>query len=380
LGQAPKEESLKISKSSSAGKAKTMDELMAKQTMELVVPKKGDHVKGIIVAKNNRSLAIEIGSKTEALVADKEFEVAREYVDELKVGEEIEAIVVSSDNDRGQVLLSLKQAAFDAKWELFEAAQKENAPVDVKGIDVNKGGLIVLSHGLRGFIPSSQFGKKYLGKFQTLRGSDLKAKVIEVDREKNRLIFSERHVSEAQEIAQREKALTQVEAQAVYEGVVSGVMPFGLFVTVEVPLEKKGETAQVEGLVHISEISWEKVEDPREYHKANDKIKVKVLGTDEQTGKLNLSVKQLSEDPWEKIEEKYPVGTTFAGTVTRMESFGVFINVEPGVDGLMHQTKMEKGKSYQKGDKLTVTVESVSGADRRMSLSPVLTQVPITYK
>ena len=93
-----------------------------------------------------------------------------------------------------------------------------------------------------------------------------------------------------------------------------------------------------------------------------------------------MSVKQLSEDPWEKIEEKYPVGTTFAGTVTRMESFGVFINVEPGVDGLMHQTKMEKGKSYQKGDKLTVTVESVSGADRRMSLSPVLTQVPITYK
>jgi ribosomal protein S1 len=158
-------------------------------------------------------------------------------------------------------------------------------------------------------------------------------------------------------------------------------MPFGLFVTVDVSLsDKQDDLAQVEGLVHISEISWEKVSDPRDYHQVGDKIKVKVLGTDDQTGKLNLSIKQLSDDPWLSIEERYPVGTTFTGKVSRVESFGVFINVEPGVDGLMHQTKIERGKAYEKGEAITVNVESIASKERRMSLSPVLTEVPVTYK
>jgi ribosomal protein S1 len=153
-----------------------------------------------------------------------------------------------------------------------------------------------------------------MGKLPSLKGETFKVKAIEVDREKNRLIFSERHVSEAKELAQKDLAIEAVREGEIYEGVVSGVMHFGLFVTVEVPVKDengKDSTGYIEGLVHISEISWEKVNHPRDYHKVGDRVKVKVLGIDERTNKLNLSIKQLEEDPWSTLAERYAAGTTF---------------------------------------------------------------------
>lgn len=359
----------------------TMEELLSASDYTLVVPQRGDSISGTITSISKKSMTIDIGAKTEGFVVDKEFALAKEYISNLTVGDTIEAQVVSSENDHGQVMLSLKQAAMDAKWSYFEQALENNEPLVVKGVDVNKGGLIVSINGVRGFVPSSQFGKAYIGKYHQLKGKDVKVKVIEVEREKNRLIFSERHVSEAEELAQREAALSSVAAGEIYEGVVSGVMPFGLFVTVEIPVAESKETlGHVEGLVHISEISWEKVNNPGDYHKVGDRLKVKVLGIDEDTGKLNLSIKQLSDDPWKGIDTQYPVGTTFTGTVSRKEQFGIFVNVEPGVDGLIHMSKLTPSDTYEVGDEVTVTVESVDSNQRRMSLSPVLTEVPMGYK
>jgi ribosomal protein S1 len=227
-------------------------------------------------------------------------------------------------------------------------------------------------------------------------------------------------VSEAKELAQKDMAVKKVEIGGTYEGVVSGVMHFGLFVTVEIPVDAKAKTAKkaakadatdateaeatpeaateeitateeapkadaqnvgyVEGLIHISEISWEKVNHPKDYHKIGDRLKVKVLGIDEKTGKLNLSIKQLQQDPWHKIAEAYPVGTTFTGKVTRIESFGVFVNVEPGVDGLIHASKLDPSRELKVGEEVIVNVESVMPDQRRMSLSMVLTEVPMGYK
>ncbi len=150
--------------------------------------------------------------------------------------------------------------------------------------------------------------------------------------------------------------------------------------TVEIPVEDQEAIGHVEGLVHISEISWEKVAHPKDYHQVGDRIKVKVLGIDEKTGKLNLSIKQLSDDPWQGIDDRYQPGTTLTGVVSRVESFGVFVNVEEGVDGLIHSSKLEPGSELKKGDEITVNVESVDPDQRRMSLSLVLTEVPVGYK
>lgn len=376
---APKE------KAKTASKPKTMEELLSATNYTLNVPQRGQTIKGRITAIGRKSMTVDTGGKTEGIVADKEFDVAKDYITALTVGDDIEAQVVSEENNQGQVLLSLKQAAFDARWDYFAQAMDKDEVLEAKGVDVNKGGLIVLVNGVRGFVPSSQFGKELVGKYMQLRGKTIKVKAIEVDREKNRLIFSERHVSEADEIAQKSQALDAVKVNEVYEGVVSGVMPFGLFVTVEVPLSEAettdGETkGQVEGLVHISEISWEKVTHPRDYHKVGDRIKVRVLGLDDRTGKLNLSIKQLSDDPWVEIDKRYEVGMSISGVVSRVEAFGAFINVEPGVDGLIHSSKLDSDSQLKKGDNVTVNVESVDPEQRRMSLSLVLTELPMGYK
>ncbi len=359
---------------------KTMEELLATSGHAFNVPKKGTVVTGTITDKTKKMLLVDIGSKTEGIVCDKEFDAAADYIDELTIGSQIDAIVASTENNQGQVMLSLKKAASDAKWDYFIKALEDETVLEAKGVDVNKGGLIVVVNGTRGFVPSSQFGKDLVGSFATLKGKKVQVRAIEVDREKNRLIFSERHVSEAQEIAQKAEALEQVEINKIYSGVVSGVMHFGLFITVEVPIVGSETVGHVEGLVHISEISWEKVTHPKEYHKVGDRVDIKVLGVDERTGKLNLSIKQLGDDPWKGVEDRYQVGTTVTGTVSRVEQFGVFVNVEAGIDGLIHSSKLEQGHALKKGDEITVHVESVDSVQRRMSLSLVLTEMPVEYR
>lgn len=358
----------------------TMEELFAATNYTLTVPKRGATVSGVITNKQKKALLIDIGAKTEGVVGDKEFDLAADYIDHLNIGDKVDAVVLSTEGDRGQVLLSLKQAALDAKWDFFTDAMEKDEVLEAKGIEVNKGGLIVIVNGVRGFVPSSQFGKQHMGNINRLKGETIKVKAIEVDREKNRLIFSERHVSEEKELAHRAQALQSVKVGEIYEGVVSGVMHFGLFVTVEIPVDGTKETGSVEGLVHISEISWEKVNNPKDYHKVGDRVKVRVLGIDEQTGKLNLSLKQLTDDPWKDIADRYSAGTTFTGTVSRVESFGVFVHVEAGVDGLIHSSKLDPNAQLKKGDEVTVTVENVDPAQRRMSLSMVLTELPVGYK
>ncbi len=379
-GAEPKPESKLKATSPDFKKPQTMAELLAQTKTTIIVPQRGQTIAGVVKTKTRKQLIIDIGAKTEGVVSDKEFDLASDYIEELKEGDKIEAVVLTNVTERGQILLSLKQAAMDAKWDFFTQAMKDDRVLEAYGIEVNKGGLIVTVEGMRGFVPSSQFGKGYMGKIRTLRGQTVKVKAIEVDREKNRLIFSERHVSEADEIAHRDQALANVKEGEIYSGVVSGVMPFGLFVTVEVPVVDGQEAfGHVEGLIHISEISWEKVNDPKDYHNVGDRIQVKVLGIDPESGKLNLSLKQLSDDPWVEIGEKYPVGTTFTGRVSRIEPFGVFVNVEPGVDGLIHSSKLDGATTYTKGDEITVTVESVEPGQRRMSLGPVSTSVEM-YK
>lgn len=357
----------------------SMEELLELTETEIRVPKRGDVVEGVVTDVNKKMVLVDIGAKTEGMVIDKEYDATKELIGDLAVGDTVSVYIASPENDRGQILLSLKRAAIDRKWQQFAEYMETGKTVEVNGIEVNRGGLIVMAEGIRGFVPSSQFGKDYLGRMDQLLEKTFEVAVIEVDKEKNRLIFSEREVSEAEEIQNKNKALSIIEIDGIYEGIVSGIMPFGAFVTVTVPLEgEKEKVGQIEGLVHISEISWEKVNDPNDYFTQGDKVKIKVLGVD--NGKLNLSVKQLSEDPWIKILKKYEPGTIVKGKVTRVEPFGVFVTLEPGVDGLIHISKIEAGKEPEVGKDIDVVVDSVDVENRRMSLGMVLTELPVMYK
>jgi ribosomal protein S1 len=352
----------------------TMEELLATSGYTLSVPKKGETLKGLVTAVTRKMVMVDISAKTEGIVADREYDFAKEFIETIKVGDEIDVYVASDENERGQILLSLKRAMFDKLWTMLDDYLKNEKEVVVKTVELNRGGMIVRWQGLRGFIPSSQFGSTYAGNLQGLVGKDISVKPIEVDREKNRLIFSEKHVSEAAVMEQRESALKAVKVGNTFSGSVTGVLSFGAFVAVVVG----GIT--VEGLVHISEISWEKVDDIHKYLKVGDKVEVKVLGVEEGTGKLNLSMKQLQADPWSLVAEKYAAGTTVKGTVSRSAPFGVFVNFEPGVDGLIHVSRIGSFGELTPGEQIEVLVENVDPEHRRMSLGPVLKEVPVGYK
>lgn len=243
--------------------------------------------------------------------------------------------------------------------------------------------MVVKVGEIRGFVPASQFGEKYLGNMELLVGKNFKAKVIEVDRAQNRLIFSEKLISDAEGLAIKGEALEDVEVGSSLRGIVSGIMPFGVFVTVNVPVKDKTkakENAKVEGLVHISEISWEKVEDPNVIFKVGQEVDVRVIGIDKEVGKLNLSIKQLSGDPWKDIETKFAVGTKHKGKIVRMAPYGIFVNFDKGIDGLIHVSKQPQGKEFKVGEEVDVYVEMLDAKTRRMSLGVVLTEVPVEYR
>lgn len=368
-------------KSEGGGKASSMEELLDKTEHKINAPQRGDVVKGLVTHVSKNLVLVDIGAKTEGMVIGKELDVAKDLIEDLSVGDEIEVYVKDPENDYGQILLSLRQAAEDRRWEKFTEWLETDKALEVKGVETNKGGLIVSIDGRRGFVPSSQFSQEYLGKQETLVDKRFKVQVIEVDREQNRLIFSEKAVSEAAEEAQKDEALKQVEKGDVLEGVVSGIMPFGVFATVSVPLEDDKENeGRLEGLVHISEISWEKVDDPNKHYSVGDEIKVQVIGIDEDTGKLNLSIKRLKEDPWDDIKKKYAEGTKHTGEVVRLAPFGVFVNFEPGIDGLIHISKMPADREFEVGEEVEVYVEKLDVENRRMSLGVVLHEVPVGYK
>jgi small subunit ribosomal protein S1 len=356
----------------------TMEELLAQAGYEIRGLKRGSVLEGTITEKSRRALFIDIGAKTEGIVFDRELKEARDLVRELEVGDKISVMVTQPENDSGQIVLSLKRAALDRAWAFFEEKLKTSEPFEVQGREMNKGGLIVNTRGLQGFIPSSQFSRDLVGKINTLMGKMVKVKIIEVDRAKNRLILSERAVSEAEMLAAQKEVLEKVKVGEVFEGKITAVMPFGFFVKVNLGKGKKATF--LEGLVHISEISWERVGEIGEFGKVGDGAKVKVLAIDEKSGKLNLSLKQLTPDPWEGIEKGYTKDKKAKGKVNRVTPFGVFVTLKPGIEGLVHISKIPAGASYKVGEEIECFVDSIDPENRRMSLGVVLKEKPVGYK
>ncbi|MCL4360196.1 S1 RNA-binding domain-containing protein [Patescibacteria group bacterium] len=357
----------------------TMEELLAATGYRLTGLKKGDVVEGTIARISPKEMTIDIGRKTDAVVIDRELENYKDILMHLNVGEKVSAQVIVEENDRGQPVLSLRKSIFEKRWNDLAAAQKNGTPIEVLFKEPVRGGILAEYGGLRGYIPQSQLDAATLKQADKLSGRKADVKVLEVDRETNRLVFSQRAVAEGETLAKQKELLALLKVDDTVQAAVTGIVPFGVFARIHV-IRKDGTTEEVEGLIHISEIAWEKVGDPGQYLKTGDSIKVKIIGLDTQTGKITLSLKQLLPDPWEHVLDQFPKESMVKGTVSRVSPIGIFVTLLPGVEGLIHISKISPGEEPKEGDEITCLVEDVQPDKRKISLSMALTEKPIGYR
>lgn len=356
----------------------TMEELLAATGYQLKGVRKGNVVPGVITRVTPREITVDIGAKTEGVVIDRELENYKDALMALKPGNKVVAQVIVAENDRGQSVLSLRRFIFEKCWEDLAKFQKSGEPVEVILKEPVRGGILVDYGGLRGYIPQSQLDSSLARQTDRVTGRRAQVKVIEVDKDTNRLVFSQRAAAESENLAKQKELLEVLKVGETIESVITGIVPFGAFAKLNVT--KDGETREVEGLIHISEIAWEKVENPTQYLKAGDKVKVKIIGLDKETGKLTLSLKQLLPDPWEHVLDMFAKDSSVKGTVSRVTPYGVFVTLSAGIDGLIHISKVAPGEEPKVGEEIACIVEDVQPEKRKISLSMTLTEKPIGYR
>lgn len=364
----------KNSESSKKREPQTMEELLSQTGYVPRGLKRGEKVEGKVTQITSKAIFLDIGAKSEGIIVDKEYELAKDFIKTLKAGNKVEARVLSPEDKSGQILLSLRGLAQKAAWENLLKKKKTGEEIEVRGKEVSRGGLVVETSGILGFIPTSHLRSSWQTKLGTLVGQKMKVKIIEADETQNRLICSEKAVSEAEKLAKTAKILKKVKIGEVFSGEVVGIAPFGIFVQI------KRDEFELEGLVHISEASWEKVEDPNKLFSVGDKVKVMVIGIDEESFRLALSIKKLVPDPWQEKVKKYKVDSQVSGKVIRLAPYGAFVELEEGVEGLLHISKIPAEKKINVGDKVSCFVEAVEPEKRRLSLGLVLKKKPVGYK
>ncbi len=362
-----------MSKSSKVKKdSSVMSKLLEGKSIKLKEFKPGDVVEGVVVSIGKNEVLIDVGAKSEAILPVNELADAPEYRN-LAVGSPLVAKVAQAENDQGYLVLSIRKAEKERKWSEAEEAFETGHPLEATIIEYNKGGLLCDVSGLRGFIPLSHLDRVHftndVAKFaagseaelkeslKVLAGKTLKVKVIELDTEKNRFVLSEKEALETYSQTAREEKLSDIKIGDTMEGVVTGIMPFGVFI----------DLGGVEGLVHISEIAWEKVNHPSDYFSVGKSIKVQVLGVDEVSKKLALSVKRLIPNPWETVDSRYKIGDKIKGTVSKIVPFGAFVTLEKGLDGLIHIS--EADGPLAEGEQVEAIVTQVDGANQKLALS-----------
>lgn len=343
---------------------------------------RGQIVKGTIVAVLENELVVDIGGRTEGIVAGKELKLDGVKL-ERKVGDEILVYVVKPENDKGQIELSVRRTGTARRWYDLATAKEKNTPITVKVVEANTGGVIVdIYGGIRGFIPSSHLNpmrltadhsgadkqdamQKAQVKLAELIGEEMDVVIMEIDREKGRVILSEKYVNSDYGPQNSSEALENVAVGSTLEGSVSGIRPFGLFVNAQ----------GVEGLVHLSEISWDKVTNPADHFKSGDPVKVQVIGIEENGKRIAFSIKRLLPDPWIAVIEKYEIGQIIKGEVTKVVDYGAFVRVEDGLNGLIHISELsnklvkDPTEVVKVGETIEVKIISMSKDDRHLGLS-----------
>ncbi len=331
--------------------------------------KVGDVVTGEVLAVDNDNQAV-IGLHTgeEGVVPAREYSDDRNInlADELKVGDSVKAVVISnvtSDKEGVSYLLSKKRLEARKAWENLSFGEGDT--VDAKVINAVRGGLVVDVNGVRGFVPASMVADRFVSDLNQFKNKDIKAQVIEIDAAKARLILSRKAVAAQERAAQLAEAFEKLSAGEVVEGKVARLTDFGAFV----------DLGGVDGLVHVSEISHDRVKNPADVLTKGETVNVKILALDAEKGRISLSIKATQPGPWDKVAEEAPAGTVLEGTVKRVKDFGAFVEIFPGIEGLVHVSQISHkrienpSEVLKSGDKVQVQVLDVKPAEERISLS-----------
>ena len=347
--------------------------------------RRGDVLVGTVVQITSHQIVVDVGSKSEGIIAGKELErLPRDVLAELKVGDEVTTFVVSPEDGDGNIVLSLSRAQTEKDWHEAEELFKTQTVFEGQVAGFNKGGLIVKVGKVRGFVPASQLVSAPGGRleaaegegsedikpdklFQPLVGKKLQLKVIEMDRARNRLILSERAAMRDWRKVQKEKLLSELHEGMQLKGRVISLADFGAFV----------DLGGADGLVHLSEISWKRVNHPREILKVGQEVEVEVLNVDHDRKRIGLSLKRMEADPWSTIEARYKIGQLVEGTITKLAKFGAFARIkgDDEIEGLIHISELSDGRInhpkevVKEGQVVTLRIIRIDPDKRRLGLS-----------
>jgi len=339
----------------------------SQEEMEQIVSlKKGDTVKGTIVKIEDNQAYVSIGYKYDGVIPIRELSSVHldSIADAVQVGQEVETKVVSIDDEKERLVLSKRAIDSENAWDELQARLDSQETFEVTVADVVKGGLVV-DVGLRGFIPASMVERHFVEDFSDYKGRTLRVKVKEIDKENNKVILSQKDVLDEEFEANKQKVMAGLAEGQVIEGTVQRLTQFGAFVDV----------GGVDGLVHVSEISWSHVDKPADVLSEGDKVKVKVLKVDPEKGKISLSIKAALPGPWDSASEQFHIGDIVSGEVKRLVNFGAFVEIAPGVEGLVHISQISHkhiGTPFEvlkEGQTVQVKILDLSASEKRASLS-----------
>jgi small subunit ribosomal protein S1 len=323
-------------------------------------------VTGHVVRIDKDEVLVDIGYKSEGVIPANELSIRKavDPNDEVHLGEEVDAIVMTKEDQDGRLIMSKKRARFEKAWRRIETAAESGEPVEGTVIEVVKGGLII-DLGVRGFLPASLVDIRRVPNLDEYMGTKIETKVIELNRSRNNVVLSRRAVLEEERKEVRQQILDRLQPGLVVEGQISNIVDFGAFVDLD----------GIDGLIHISELSWSHVNHPSEILNIGDTVKVKVLDIDRDRQRISLGLKQTQEDPWQRIVDTYNVGDELAGKVTKVVTFGAFVEILDGVEGLVHISELaphhveSPREIVHPGDEIRVKILEIDSERRRLSLS-----------
>lgn len=349
--------------------AMTMEDVLASESTEHQMVSRGDIVDGTIVFIGQEGLAVDVGAKVEGTIPLNQIgdePLTLEQAQGMyKPGDKIEAYVVRVDLANNQIVLSKKRADQDKGWRVLEKMQENDEAFEVEVLEKVRGGLVAQVEGIRAFLPASQVDTRRVNDLDPYVGKPLMVKLIELNRKRNRVIISHRAIMEAQKAQAREQTVGKLVPGAQFEGEVVEITDFGVFVNL----------GGIDGLVHRSELTYGRFNHPRDVVKVGDKVQVQVIDVDEARERINLSMKALTQDPWEGAVDRYSIGQRVKGKVTNLTNFGAFVELEPGLEGLVHVSEMSWTKRVRhpnevlkEGDEVEAVILRIDPKERRISL------------